>query len=95
MTRALLQQAATSRRQTTIANEPVDPYTGLGWLPEQVLTKVKEIDARIADLNEAKETAVAEQNFEKAAHLRDQADKLNRSKGRLVDEARRNLSPPE
>src|SRR5437763_5376547 len=41
---------------------------------------LKEIDAQIEQLNQEKEAAVAEQDFEKAAHLRDQADKLKKKK---------------
>jgi ATP-dependent Clp protease ATP-binding subunit ClpC len=41
---------------------------------------LKGIDAQIEQLNQEKETAVAEQDFEKAAHLRDQADKLKKEK---------------
>jgi ATP-dependent Clp protease ATP-binding subunit ClpC len=41
---------------------------------------LKEIDAQIEQLNQEKESAVAEQDFEKAAHLRDQADKLKKKK---------------
>jgi ATP-dependent Clp protease ATP-binding subunit ClpC len=40
----------------------------------------REIDAQIEQLNREKEAAVAEQDFEKAAHLRDQADKLKKRK---------------
>jgi ATP-dependent Clp protease ATP-binding subunit ClpC len=43
-----------------------------------------ELDARIENLNAAKELAVAEQDFEKAAHLRDQADRLAKEKQRLL-----------
>src|SRR5579885_2113435 len=43
---------------------------------------LKGIDAQIEQLNQEKETAVAEQDFEKAAHLRDQADKLKKEKER-------------
>src|SRR5829696_5400573 len=39
---------------------------------------LKDIDAQIEQLNQEKESAVAEQDFEKAAHLRDQADKLKK-----------------
>src|SRR5262249_16346844 len=42
--------------------------------------ELKDIDAQIEQLNQEKETAVAEQDFEKAAHLRDQADKLKKKK---------------
>src|SRR5579872_907143 len=41
---------------------------------------LKELDAQIEQLNSEKESAVAEQDFEKAAHLRDQADKLKKKK---------------
>src|SRR5439155_3686361 len=41
---------------------------------------LKEIDAQIEQLNQEKEAAVAEQDFEKAAHLRDQADKRTKKK---------------
>ncbi len=41
---------------------------------------LKELDAQIEQLNQEKEAAVAEQDFEKAAHLRDQADKLKKKK---------------
>src|SRR4051794_38909446 len=41
---------------------------------------LKEIDSQVEQLNQEKEAAVAEQDFEKAAHLRDQADKLKKSK---------------
>src|SRR5438552_9252557 len=39
---------------------------------------LKDIDGQIEQLNTEKEAAVAEQDFEKAAHLRDQADKLKK-----------------
>ncbi len=41
---------------------------------------LKDLDAQIEQLNQEKEAAVAEQDFEKAAHLRDQADKLKKKK---------------
>jgi ATP-dependent Clp protease ATP-binding subunit ClpC len=37
---------------------------------------IRELNARIEQLNAEKEGAVADQDFEKAAHLRDQADRL-------------------
>jgi ATP-dependent Clp protease ATP-binding subunit ClpC len=45
---------------------------------------LKEIDAQIEQLNQEKEAAVAEQDFEKAAHLRDQADKLKKKKEQIT-----------
>jgi ATP-dependent Clp protease ATP-binding subunit ClpC len=49
---------------------------------------LKELDAQIEQLNQEKESAVAEQDFEKAAHLRDQADKLKKKKESITKEWR-------
>jgi ATP-dependent Clp protease ATP-binding subunit ClpC len=40
----------------------------------------KELDTQIEKLNQEKEKAVADQDFERAAHLRDQADKLKKQR---------------
>jgi ATP-dependent Clp protease ATP-binding subunit ClpC len=45
---------------------------------------LKELDGQIEQLNQEKEAAVAEQDFEKAAHLRDQADKLKKKKEQIT-----------
>src|SRR5437016_1163147 len=49
---------------------------------------LKELDAQVEQLNQEKESAVAEQDFEKAAHLRDQADKLKKKKENITREWR-------
>lgn len=49
---------------------------------------LKELDGQIEQLNQEKEAAVAEQDFEKAAHLRDQADKLKKKKELITREWR-------
>jgi ATP-dependent Clp protease ATP-binding subunit ClpC len=49
---------------------------------------LKELDGQIEQLNVEKERAVAEQDFEKAAHLRDQADKLKKKKEQITREWR-------
>src|SRR5262245_1444228 len=49
---------------------------------------LKELDAQVEQLNQEKESAVAEQDFEKAAHLRDQADKLKKKKEQINREWR-------
>src|SRR5438309_4286852 len=49
---------------------------------------LKELDTQIEQLNQEKESAVAEQDFEKAAHLRDQADKLKKKKELITKEWR-------
>src|SRR3989475_13203899 len=51
-------------------------------------TDLKDVDAQIEQLNQEKEAAVAEQDFEKAAHLRDQADKLKKKKDNITREWR-------
>src|SRR5437870_3081691 len=48
----------------------------------------KDLDGQIEKLNQEKETAVADQDFEKAAHLRDQADKLKKKKDAITKEWR-------
>src|SRR6266436_995571 len=49
---------------------------------------LKELDSQVEQLNQEKEAAVAEQDFEKAAHLRDQADKLKKRKETITKEWR-------
>jgi ATP-dependent Clp protease ATP-binding subunit ClpC len=49
---------------------------------------LKDLEEEIQRLNTAKEEAVAEQQFEKAANFRDQADKLRRKKEQLTEEHR-------
>lgn len=49
---------------------------------------LKDLDSQIEQLNQEKEAAVAEQDFEKAAHLRDQADKLKKKKEQITKEWR-------
>src|SRR5213596_1612112 len=49
---------------------------------------LKDIDEQIEKLNQEKEAAVAEQDFEKAASLRDQADKLKKKKEQITKEWR-------
>jgi ATP-dependent Clp protease ATP-binding subunit ClpC len=49
---------------------------------------LKEIDEEVENLNREKEEAVANQDFEKAAALRDQADKLKKKKQMITHEWR-------
>jgi len=49
---------------------------------------LKEIDEEVEKLNKEKEEAVANQDFEKAAGLRDQADKLKKKKQQMTREWR-------
>src|SRR5213082_165929 len=47
-----------------------------------------DLETQVEQLNQEKESAVAEQDFEKAAHLRDQADKLKKRKENLIKDLR-------
>ncbi|MFN0057463.1 MAG: ATP-dependent Clp protease ATP-binding subunit [Planctomycetota bacterium] len=49
---------------------------------------LKDLEEKIEQLNKEKEAAVAEQDFERAANLRDQADQLKRKKDGLVKDWR-------
>ena len=49
---------------------------------------LKEIDDEVAHLNKEKEEAVANQDFEKAASLRDSADKLRKKMESITQEWR-------
>ncbi|KAA1260883.1 ClpA/B family protein [Rubripirellula obstinata] len=49
---------------------------------------LKEIDEEVEKLNKEKEDAVANQDFEKAANLRDQAEKLRKKKDQITAEWR-------
>jgi ATP-dependent Clp protease ATP-binding subunit ClpC len=49
---------------------------------------LKDLDAQIEQIHQEKESAVAEQDFEKAASLRDKAEKLKKEKERITREWR-------
>ncbi len=53
---------------------------------------LKELEREIEDLNKEKEEAVAQQDFERAANLRDQADKLKKKKEQIKREWRESSS---
>ena len=63
-----------------------DPYAKLQHLPEHALQALKKLDAQIDQFTVEKEDAIAEQDFEKAAHLRDQADKLKKKRQSILRE---------
>ncbi|HKB40013.1 MAG TPA: Clp protease N-terminal domain-containing protein [Gemmataceae bacterium] len=54
--------------------------------------ELKGLDAQIERLDREKETAVAEQDFEKAAHLREQAETVSKRREALLDEWRQDLA---
>ena len=53
---------------------------------------LKEIDEEVERLNKEKEEAVANQDFEKAASLRDQADKLRKKKDQITQRVAREVA---
>ena len=64
-------------------------------LPTEARRTLTELSAQIERLNQAKEAAVVAQDFEKAAHLRDQADDLDRKRSTLIRECRGGGGAPE
>jgi ATP-dependent Clp protease ATP-binding subunit ClpA len=62
--------------------EPREPE--IRDLPLSVRRELADLSGRIEQLNQGKEAAILDQNFEKAAHLRDQADKLRRAQSTLI-----------
>ena len=59
----------------------------LSELPVETQTAVRELDAEIKKLNEDKEKAVSESDFETAAMLRDRADRLKKKRQTLIASA--------
>jgi protein-arginine kinase activator protein McsA len=64
-------------------------------LPVEIQQTVRDLDAQIEQLNREKEEAVAAADFEKAALLRDRADKLEKRKEEIILEARGPLQDNE
>jgi ATP-dependent Clp protease ATP-binding subunit ClpC len=56
----------------------------LARLPEGVRAQVVAMDQEIERLTQEKETAVAEQQFDRAAHLRDRCDRLRKQREALL-----------
>jgi ATP-dependent Clp protease ATP-binding subunit ClpC len=67
----------------------------MGKLPAETRRALTELSAQIEQLNKAKEAAVVAQDFETAAHLRDQADDLDRTRNALIRECRGGGGAPE
>ncbi len=62
------------------------PQENTSDLPAEVRQSIDELNAQIKLLNGQKESAVAQQDFELAAYLRDRADKLKNQKRKLLRE---------
>src|SRR5207244_11594294 len=60
----------------------LDLNTTFMYLPEEVIRPLQDISAGIGKLVQQKEEAITEQDFDKAARLRDKAEKI---KQRLLD----------
>lgn len=60
------------------------PQDQASELPGEVKEQLDALDAQIEPLNHQKEAAVDARDFERAAHLRDQADKLKKQKVALL-----------
>ena len=56
------------------------PRTEKPDLPPETRVALAEVDVQIEQINQQKEAAVAKQDFESAAHLRDEANKLKKRK---------------
>jgi len=63
---------------------PEDAWKKKPHLPPETIERLKKLEAEIRQLDEEKEEAVAAQDFEKAARLRDRADKLRRKIQKLI-----------
>jgi ATP-dependent Clp protease ATP-binding subunit ClpC len=62
-------------------------------LPPDLKADLQDIDEQIEKLNYDKEATVAEQDFEKAASLRDQADKLKKKRQAMLNDWRTKAKP--
>lgn len=71
-----------NKRQDYREPEP-DPEEFQRW-PKRTIQAITEIEAQIEQLNRGKESAVAEQDFERAAYQRDQADRLRMKRAALI-----------
>jgi ATP-dependent Clp protease ATP-binding subunit ClpA len=69
--------------QPQLAPSPL-PAEDVPDYPAAIRQATNELDARMAELNGEKEAAVAAQDFELAAHLRDQGDKLKQERRKLI-----------
>src|SRR5262249_6499712 len=79
-------------KQATEPGPRKDTEAELQDLPPETLKIVTELDARIEQLTQAKDKAVAESDFENAAYLFDEACKLKKQRADLIHQRRK---PPE
>jgi ATP-dependent Clp protease ATP-binding subunit ClpA len=71
-------------------------WAGLNERPEELRPALEELDAQVEALNRQKEQVVAAMDFEQAASLRDQADRLKKQKQALrLDWLRRHRPDPD
>jgi hypothetical protein len=67
-------------------------FGDLSRLPDEVLTQIWDLDSRIAQLEEDREEAVAEQDFHRAIRLREEAAPLKSLRNDIL---RANLQPSQ
>ncbi len=73
----LLGQGAADREHVR-RPPPENPLQEVGGVTEAAVKALRELDALIERLQQEKEEAIAEQDFDKAAHLRDEFDRLRK-----------------
>lgn len=61
-----------------------DPYAELSNMPPELLQAVKDLDAQFERFQIEKEEAISEYDFERAARLRDQQEKLEKQRQTLI-----------
>jgi ATP-dependent Clp protease ATP-binding subunit ClpA len=82
--REQIHQVLAADRSAGASSSLLIPQEETADLPGEVQHELADLNAQLEALNGQKESAVATQDFEKAAHLRDQADKLNKRKRTLL-----------
>lgn len=83
----LLQQDSDVGERDNVAANLTTPDVDLSKLPTAIANEVHELGEQIAQLHVEKEVAVAVSDFERAAILRDRADKLTRKRHEIIAKA--------
>jgi ATP-dependent Clp protease ATP-binding subunit ClpA len=79
-------------KQSGKPGPPKDTQAELRDLPPETLKIIADLDARIEQITQVKEAAVAEFDFEKAANLFDEALKLKKQRADLIQQSRKHAS---
>ena len=81
---SLLGHNADQPEANTSTALPASADEDLSRLPPEIANAVKALDVQIEELMRAKESAVGASDFEKAAYLRDQADRLRKTRQQMI-----------